>query len=506
MFNNKSHFLEYQFPNAGMFYEDKNCNTSLFIGQLEIFEGKMRIKILERVYNSSINCYETLYAKLTYNKNYEIVAWSFFNCEFKQDISYDFINFESFAKHSNGNMQAIVDIPNKNSDLSKRPIPEFITEDSKFKKISLYIDGFEEWLWRQPLSLGKEDFSCEYIKKNGEVQSWMYKLLEKGGSFDEDIIRISIPYHTMHKKIEIDDKITLELHSEPSLNGEYPNFEVSQTCHIDIITKKAYHIDFFYKVINKLLLFFTLIGSYGKCKIHKISSFEKMSWKTYRRVEFYNKYLRWDVIREKNDYWFVDDNMLYHTIQLDFHKAIKSFFDNNKNFLHNIINFVCDMNAVYTKEYLEVYLSQQVQMLEIYGNIKLKGEYPNGNGRENTQDLREAIFSQIPDTIFDKIFVHNYINNNDYRGWKNFGENRNKDILHLKEFLFSNLTILRNFIIHPCKEGSYKKLSKTELAKHYYMNDTTLNLDAIASLSFSLKMLLRWFLYREIGLEKYFKI
>jgi hypothetical protein len=320
-------------------------------------------------------------------------------------------------------------------------------------------------------------------------------------------VSIAIPIHTIKERIQVNDDITLEIQSTPSLYGEYPDFKISQYCHIDIIAKNAHSIGFFYGVIYKLLLFFTIIG-YGKCKIHGISTiqpikYEGMTWESNKRMEFYNNHLNWDIDKEQSHRWFVMDNMLYHTIKEDFPKAIKMFFE-TKPVFHNIINFVADMNEVYAKQYLQVFLSQQVQMLEIYGNIKLQGSYTDKES-VNRQDLRETIFSQIPDDVFDKICIHNYKDNN-YRGWENFGADREKSISELKGVLFTTLTELRNFIIHPYKKGAYKRLGNTVLSKYYYINDEMLNMEAVSSLSISLKRLLRWFLYKEIGLEKYFEI
>ena len=63
MVGQKSHFLGYRFPNAGQFYADPECTRPLFIGQLEIVDDYICIKVLseqEHYYKYP----DTLYALL----------------------------------------------------------------------------------------------------------------------------------------------------------------------------------------------------------------------------------------------------------------------------------------------------------------------------------------------------------------------------------------------------------------------------------------------------------
>lgn len=511
MVREKRHFLEYDFPNAGIFYADTCCKVPLFIGQLEIYENKIRIKVLERQKDGYGG---TLYAHLrTSSNHHNIVSWSFFDCHF--DSMHNYVEFSSFVRYDNQNTRGW---ENKQRDnlLDKIPIPKFVTQNDKFKRISVMIESLDMWLWKQPLEAMLEEdfqFGVQFVDKKGEKHRG-YRIACKNGAyeFDKNITCMMIPAHTIKEKIDLNEELSLELHSTPEEFGVYPDFEIWQNCYIDIISKVPKSMKYFYYVIYCLSVYFTSIG-FRKCKIHKIHYCEPVKFlkddkiKPLKLLDFYHNGLCWDIMKKKYDEWFTREKLKYHSLQKDFGSSFRLFFEKQDS-LHNIINFLTDMDDRYNKGYLEIYITQQIQLLETYGNLKLKGEYIKGkDGRirpsENLQDLMK-VMELLPDEIFGKIFLHNY-HNIHYQGGSILGyENRNKPINELKKILLLAMTELRNFIVHPYKNGQHKELKNTRLPQWYCLGDR-LDMQVISSLSHCLNMVLRWFLFEEIGLGKYFE-
>lgn len=161
------HFLEFEFPTAGPFYASQDGTEPLFIGQLEISEGKIYIKVLSR-YGNHCGYSRTLYAKLSEKLSpFELVAWSFFDCKYND--RFEKVNFRSFSKHSNGNHMGYTEWRDKEKPIDV-PTPCFVNAEDKFKKISFQIDDFDKWLWRlKQDEKSEESFYPKYIDKNGDI-------------------------------------------------------------------------------------------------------------------------------------------------------------------------------------------------------------------------------------------------------------------------------------------------------------------------------------------------
>ena len=508
MVREKWHFLEFSFPTADMFYADEDCEQPLFIGQLEIVKNKIQIKVLSSLGNSH-GYGGTLYARLRpeHSPN-ELVSWSFFNCHYSGHLSQKSVDFESCIKHSNGNNKGWKNWRPDKSERTETPVPKFIKSEDKFKKVSLEIDGLDNWLWKLKSDEEidtKSKFRPDFRDKTGKSYFGYNKSSKNKVGFDKSLVEMAVPLHTIHKRIRIDENTTVEIHSVPSEYGEYPNFEIGQHCHIDIISKEPRLARFFYWVIYNLQLYFSLITD-NKCKVHRISYHEvpiynkTVKVKPYKNLEFFDNRLGWDIEKKKYGNWFVGYHMTYRHIKSDLGKSLKLFFEKHRN-IHNIVSFVLDMNNMREKEYTEVYFTNQMQIIETYGNIKSKGK--NNTTR---QDINTTM-SLLPDKVFEKLFIHYYETKNFVPGHDIFGfGNSDKSVSELQSILKIHLPGLRNFITHPCKNGKYKDPKTEKLFDWWYDDNGFLRLEAVSALSTSINKMLRWFVLQEVGLEKYFEI
>jgi len=462
---------EYVLPAIGTFYWDKELKQPVLLGQLEIYDNELRVKILKQLCKNgdSFNVKE-LYAQFRHKSELQNKTnYTFFYCNPYRDYKKDeeLLNFSSFTK---------------NKDFVNEQNQGFIELDTTYTKISFEIENLEDWLWNQPFSNNMEHSAIKYRRKNG---SYINYYNEKG-SFIDDISQIEIQAQTIHRKINLSKYTSIIIHSTPTVfRSHQSDYKIEKNSRIDIITIKPKPINFFYYIIYQLCVYFTLIGVH-KCKVKRI-----YDWKYCEYLkEFYTKNIPFTITTGKHNDWFSRYGMTYNKINKDIDRSMMLFFSKRK-LLHNIMQFIADMNEIYSKEYAEVYLTQQIQMLETYGNIKLKGNYKkNHNGRiepsENVQDIEKIIYS-LPNKVFDKIFIHNYPKN-DFQGFEIFGyTDKNKSIKELKIKLRIILTAIRNSSIHPYRNG---KLKKINIPNHSLIN--------------SLSMLLRYLIYKEIGLKNYF--
>jgi hypothetical protein len=230
-----------------------------------------------------------------------------------------------------------------------------------------------------------------------------------------------------------------------------------------------------------------------------------MRIKPHKDIEFFVNDLGWDLEHKKFDHWFVGYSMTYRHIRKDLGKSLKLFFD-KRDVIHSLVSFVLDMDGMRDREATELYFSNQMQIMETYGNIKSKGIKIKGNGSQTKKDIDKTL-SLLPDKVFDKIFIHYYKTRNFIPCYDIFGHSeKTKKISEYRDILKNNLLPLRNFITHPCKDGKYKNPKNEKLYEYWYKDKGSLNLRAISALSTSINKMLRWFVLQEIGLEKYFEL
>ncbi len=503
----KSFFLDNDYSSAGVFYLDPECSHPLFVGQLFVEENLLKINILENYDSNSFS--STLYAQLKGSCNQcSISSWTFFDCS--RSYNNKSIEFVSFIEYDNHNNEISNRFYDENGSI-KTSIPNFLSKHEKYEQISVKFENFSEWLWKVPLIKGHDNlFPVKYVTKSKEVLTG-YRKISKSGclEFNKNINEIIIPAEYLKKRINITSNLSIEFNSSPIIYQECSNYQIEQSCHINIVLKQASTIESFYHVIYWLSLYFSVIG-YGVCKIENIYYFKPIKFlknKTIppKRVIFFDNRLPWNIKCNETLGWFFRDKLYYHTMKKDFATSLKTFWLKRRE-LSGIVTFLANIDNRYNRKDIETYIVQQIQCLETYGNIKLKGKYSKKNNDSHTkQDLMKVI-SILPNDIFDKVFIHNNPNN-DYRGWEVFGPiDKDKDISELKDCLPSLLMELRNFIVHPCKDGYYKKIENTKVLPYYITSDKMLNLNAVSALSVSLNFLLRWLVFKEIGLDKYFSI
>ena len=514
MIQNKMNFLDYQFPNAGQFFSDPNCTNLLFIGQLEVINNKIYIKVLssqEHYYNYG----DTLYARLntTYDPQ-KLTSYSFFGCSASgTPFTNNSIRFNSFIKHDNGNHAGIKNNKWKNNkDEKETPLPAFIDKKDTFTKLSVEFSNLDKWLWnltaeesRSELYAKKPEFRAQYIDEKSNVHSGYWS--DKG--YIKTIKKMVIPFKSMRKTIKLDDNTTLVFISNPSvITAEFPNFYVNQSSHIEIISKEPHTINFFLDIIYKLKAFLSIITN-SECKIYRIYFHKpgvfssKGRSKPYKHIEFFDNRLGWDLDKDTLNSWFVGYNMTYRNIKKDLATSLKQFFDKYKD-IHNLLSFLINAKQIQKTETVELFISNQIQLIEMYGNLKAKG---NDNKTENNIN---SIISALPNEAFDKIFIHHYRSRNSIPCYEIFGCNSDTQVMESQEvkkfrkILKGNLMDLRNFITHPCKNGKFKNLKEEKIYRHWCdIDNNCLNRHAISCLSFCLTMVLRFFVLQEIGLENY---
>jgi hypothetical protein len=481
-------FLKNQYGKFYMDPENTHNQSPVFTGQLEVIDEIVRIKILHC--KKFIKYGGHLYAHLRDSKNYaSTTSWSFFEC--RLDTNEEYVGFSISVKHDNRNCNSEVSFPTKNR-------PDFITRSSTFPKISVKMEGLDKWLWDQCLKLDPK-FQIRFTDQSGHPCDFWNCHNGELFHYNESISDIVIPAHTVHIVVHISETIDIEIHSVPFVFSEYPDCKVTQDCWINVVAKENQSIDSFLEIIDKISLYFSIIGI-GRCRIQRIYYSEKTK-KSFELLEFYKNRMRWTFTNKEYREWYPFFKMHYQNMREDFSSSIKQFFE-QFDILSDIVEFLVSINK---KEISQISVSQQIGIIEIYGNIKLGGNYKRKGPLETKQDL-DKVVSLIPDEVFDKIFIHNY-HDNDLRGQNIFGYDQvDKTIDDMKNRLLTILMDLRNFVVHRYKNGRRKNRSNTELPMSYWLDDNNLNLEAIRPLSSSLNMMLRWILYKEIGLDQYFEI
>ena len=499
-------FLSYRFPNAGQFYSDPECHEPLFIGKIEVRKNKIYIKILS--VNSYLHCCDrTLYARFSSDCDLSrLVSYTFFGCKLNGDPFTKYhIDFISFASHDNDNRCGNPD----NSIQDKGELPCFIEQDQTFKQISFEIHNLDKWFWSLGLDeeakdrkLKNSEFTAEYIDNKGNI----YKGYRNSNGYDKSIIKMQIPLKSLKKTIKLNKETSLILCSEPDTTGShFPNFTVRQSSRIDIITKNPQQISFFFHIIDKVQQYLSLL-TLSECKICSIQHFIPYTVKNneFHRMFFYDNRLVWGLEQTEDEVWHVGYHMTYRKLQKDFGTSIKSFLE-KYDILYSLVHFFLDSDRIYRKNYLELYVATQIQMIEIYGNFKSQT-----TSRQTRADVISAL-SEIPDKAFDLIFLHNYKTRNSIPCYKIFGEisytkNTNSDeIQKYRDILTKHLSDLRNFVIHPFYGGELKKAQNENIYPFWCCPETNgLNLQAISYLSVSLNKIIRFLILKEIGLENYF--
>lgn len=503
---NTNNFLAYKFPNAGQFYSDSNCLKPLFIGQIEIIKNKIYIKVLST--ESYLHyCNRTLYARFSSDSELtKLVSYTFFDCKLSGDpFTKYIIEFSSFISHDNGNFYGSASELLKN----KAALPNFIEQNDTFKKISFQIDKLDKWLWRLSLDeelddrkLKQSEFAAEYVDNKGEIHKGYMTF--KG--YDKSITKMQIPFKSLKKTIKLNDDTSLTIYSEPNAIGSlFPDFSVNQISYIEIKTRTPKPFLFFARIIAKTQKYLSILTN-SECKIHRIYNFTPRTIKKqeYHDIEFYDNRLVWDLEQTEQDAWHVSYNMTYRKIKKDFAESIKNFF-NKYDKLHLMINFILDSDRVYRSNYLELYISSQIQLIEIYGNL---------NSKKKDNDTKNNIkfpFSILSDRAFDLIFLHHYKTRNSIPCSDIFGEtSKTKEVDHaevcrFRTIITDNLMHLRNFITHPCSKGKFKEIKKANIYPFWCCQETNgLNLQAISYLSASFNKMIRFLILKEIGLENYF--
>lgn len=513
MVGQKSHFLSYRFPNAGQFYADPECTRPLFIGQLEIVDNDIYIKVLseqEHYYRYP----DTLYALLnTLHEPQNLVAYSFFGCLTGNPPSVNnYIQFRSFIRHDNGNRRGW-----SNDDGPKDngvPLPAFVTEQSFFKRIVLRINKLDEWLWKLGFdeksadrNLKKPNFSARYVDNKDRYHTG-YRTFK---GYIRSINKMIIPFKSLVKKIKIDDNTTIVFRSEPeAIGSEFPNFSVSQDSTIEIISSEPKTIEWFIKVIYKLKTFLSIITS-SECKIYSISYHEPTKhvkgtkkYKPYKHIDFFYNSIGWYLNTKPIEDWFVGYHLLYRNIRADLDTSLKLFF-NKYTDISMVAHFLLNAEHKRETESFDLYLADQLQVVEMYGNLK-------NRGAQTSNDIKTVI-SDVPDNIFDNVFIHYYDTRNSIPCVEIFGrfsDSKAVDTNEVQEYrkiLLNNLIDIRNFIIHPYKKGQLK-VPKNEIKFEYWRSPDGqhLNWKALSQLSVSLNKMLRYFVLKEIGLDKFWHI
>jgi hypothetical protein len=498
-------FNKFEIPISGIFYKDKELKIPLFVGILKLQDDKPFIEIVEKYKNENQfdvggGCgYGTLFAKLR-NRNMSnyIENYTFFECGPSRTLleNSDFIEFESICKYR--------DISFKNEHPDK-----FLSEKDKFTEISFEIENLNDWLWKTKWSLRDKKFQVKARDAKGNI---LTRCKETGENLNSALAGVEIPIYTIYKVIKVSPRTTIEIHSEPSFptNVDYSGNNKIQTefrlySYITIKRKSKTDIMTFYRIMLRVIEFLNLLGN-GNCRITRI-----FDWKfTKHYFEFYHRGLSYKIKDiDFIDKWHPKYSMLLTEIDENLDKSMKLFFSKYKTY-YQLIQFVIDMNRTYDTPPIDIHIIQQLQMIETYGNIKLKGKYTaNNKGKlipsDNFQDLMKIINSKsmLPNKIFDFIFIHNY-KNNDTRGIEVFGwDNKDKKITELRKLLLPTLSEIRNYIVHPYKNGKPKELKHTKIPENFCRYEDN-SLHNIGYLSNSLKMLLRYLVYREIKLDKYF--
>lgn len=476
---------EHDFPSAGSFYADKELRHELFRGMVIIDEDQPQIIILEQTENGlNWEEYNEVYAQLKSSSHNDYSNYTFFNCQ--RGISSlkdrdtiknkDILNFEHFAK-----FDKLIPKEDKYS--------EFITGKTEFNKMTLEIDNFNKWLFpdRTDLPRDKQNMVQRLDDKNKPCSS------DNMLCFNEKIKKIEIPIKTIHKLIKISENLQIEIHSTPSLPvfaDWHWGIDIYQTSKIEIISKKAYPLDYFYEVAYYLLEFFTCIGS-GICKAKQLYIMDRQNDEI---SSFYSNSIPWAIKSSKWDSWNSRYGKTdYSNIEPILEKSLQKFIKKRYK-LQSMIEYLSDFDEFRESAYPENQISQQVQILEIYGNMISKGI----NKSDNRKDVKSAINS-----IDNDIYVSVFSPKKTVLDKKQIKHISKEEIINKKEILANTLSELRNFITHPYRDGKPKKLSN-HIPKGYKNGDYRLNERAIIALSRHIDTILKWLLYKEIGLKKYF--
>lgn len=447
----------------GKFYKDKECQEPLFLGQLIWDNNTIKIKVLD-FYSESFSQFggQTLFAVMHDKKYLASMNYSFINCRtegsLEECIQHDrYVYFSESISYNNFLKESKENITHK-----------FILPSDKFKRVSVGVKNLDDWLWKSYtydikdilIALDENDNPANY----GNIAKYVVKNV------------------SLLEEIKIDG-FTIVLKSGQSfLACNYPDIVFSQNASLEIISDKEVEIYYFYRIIFLLRIYFTILWN-EEFRIYDISTFEKFKY----RIKFFSNYIPIEEYTLPKDYFLISTGMYFQHIKNKIACSIKQFF-NVYDKLSYLINFLTDIDV---NSYIDVYISQQIQVIETYGNIMSNGI----NKLDNAKDIEFAIKS-IPDDIFNKLFVDNGRRSLVF----GFEEYKQSDT---KEILKTNLQSIRNYLIHPCSDGKNKNLldAKCKISRNFITQEGKINLDSLSDLSKRLTIMIRYLYFREIGLE-----
>lgn len=450
----------------GKFYADKECQKLLFLGQLVQKNNITKIKVLD-FYGKSFSQFggQTLFAVI-YDERRVRTGYSFTNCRTEGSLE-ECIQHDRYVYFSES-----ISYNDFLNERKENITPKFILPNDKFKRMSVGVKNLDDWLWKSHtydlkdivIALDENDNPANY----------------------ENIANYVVKNKKLSKKIKIDG-FTIVLKSGLSFwAGKYPDIEFAQNASLEIISDKKIEVYYFYRIISLLRMYFTILWN-KEFRIYDISVFEKFKY----RINFFSNNIPIEEYTLPKDYFSISTGMYFQHVKNKLSCSIKRFFNVYYTFSY-LINFLTDIDV---NMYIDVYTSQQIQVIETYGNIKSNGV----NKTNNAKDI-EFVIQSIPDDIFNKLFVDNGI-------WSlvfGFEEYKQSDT---KEILKTNLQSIRNYLIHPCLDGQNKNLldAKCKIAKNFITQEGKINLDSLSYLSGRLTMMIRYLYFREIGLEDCYK-
>ncbi|MDR1207226.1 MAG: hypothetical protein LBK26_02320, partial [Rickettsiales bacterium] len=429
--------------------------------------------------------YGKVFAQLKSSSDNDYSNYTFFNCQTETIFSKDKDNIKSKNVLSFEHLAQFETLAPDDKNA------KFITEKTTFNKMTLEIDNFNKWLFPERTTLIKnKQNKVVYLDKDNNP-CLPDRDADGFPCFNENIEKIEIPVKTIHKIIKISANLQIEIHSTPSLPvvaDWHWGMNIYQTSKIEIVSKAPRPLDYFYNIVYYLMEFFTCIGKEA-CKVKYLYC---RDIKNDRMSSFYSDVMPWAINSSKWDSWNSSYGKTnFPNIEPVLDKTLQKFIKKGRK-LQGMIEYLSDFYEFRENEFPENRISQQVQLLETYGNMISKG----ANKFDNRKDVKSAINS-IHNNIFKTIFIQPGL---DKERIKKISK---QDILNAKNNVSDILSELRNFITHPYINGKPKKLNAAIL-KSLKEDDYRLKDDSLNSLSHRIDRIIKWLLYKEIGLAAYF--
>ncbi|MGD9638721.1 MAG: hypothetical protein AB7U85_06645 [Alphaproteobacteria bacterium] len=341
---------------------------------------------------------------------------------------------------------------------------KFLKKDDKIKSLDVYIDNLDKFLW-----LGKY-FRLEYLNSESN----------KTSSDNAEFLKINIPREVNKFDIIIDNaKCFITIFSKSGIS--YENILESRfynDTYIRVETEEEQSLDFYKQTIFKINAFFSLLCN------------QNLEIKKY--CNGYDYYFINPNIKNEKDYVYLDLDIPYDDIKNALKAVMQKWFDNFNKLRFLIVTILSKEN-----NFLDTYLISQIQALEVIGNIEHK-KNKSGVDVKNGLEL-------INNDNFETIFIYGGLCGDWHKSMikrtlypEEFPE------YGYKEYIKKQVSLIRNLITHPYKNGRPRKLSSSEISTTFYFKNETLNWEALSMLSNRLDLVLKTIIYQTLGIDKHF--